>query len=183
MKPASTASTSTPPATGTRYAGPGEPPPAAGATSGRFVAAPLPPGTRYAFVAVLLATSESRGSAPTSTRFCTSVPRPVPGARVPVTVTFGGALSDVGTVTRPRSQTTVNLSATEHPPCVVLAAVPSRPTLVLSVTRTPDAVPAPVPVTTMVWVTDCPATAPNGVEVSAGTRSTPSAGACATAGP
>jgi hypothetical protein len=54
---------------------------------------------------------------------------------------------------------------------------------VLNVTRTPEAVPAPVPVTTTVWVTACPATAPNGVDVSAGTRSTPSAGARATGGP
>jgi hypothetical protein len=111
----------------------------------------------------------------------------VPGAEfgltVPVIVTLGGAASAVAKATTPSSQTTDCSFCTEHWPWVAVAAAPPRPTVVVKLTRTAVALPVPVPDNTMVWVTDCPLVAPNGVEVSTGTRSRPSAGACGRTGP
>ena len=112
----------------------------------------------------------------TPTRFCTSVPDTSPGWTVPVTVTVT-AVPSPGKVTSPNSHTTVRAVTTGQAPRLALAATPSRPTVVVNVTRTPGTTPVPVPDSVTVWLTGRPGAAANGVDVRTGTTSTAAEGA------
>src|SRR5258706_3042398 len=127
-----------------------------------------------------LAGSPSRPGALTATTFCTSVPRAVPGCTVPEIVIVGAAAPGFRS-TSPNSQTTLIVVTTGHPPWLAVAVTPSRSTVVVNVTRTAMAAPAPERVT--VWVTGCPVEAPNGVDVNTGEMRPAGEGEPATAGP
>lgn len=92
-----------------------------------------------------------------------------------------GAAAPGSRSTSPNSQTTLIVVTTGHPPWLAVAVTPSRSTVVVKVTRT--AVAAPVPDRLTVWVTGCPADAPNGMDVNTGEMPPAGDGEPATAGP